>query len=184
MNARERFDAVMHYRPVDRCPMMDFGFWDETIEAWEEQGLPKGTNTDDWFGMDAQWSGCGANVDLCPWFPEEILEERENTVIVRQGDGTVVERGKGRTRSIPRHISHLLQDRETWEKHFKHRLRPDDPARFPAPEEWEKRVAKWTDPNRDYPLSIHCGSLYGRPREWFSVERISEVLYDDYALFE
>jgi hypothetical protein len=41
MNARERFDDIMHYRPVDRCPIRDFSFWDETLLVWKRYSLPE-----------------------------------------------------------------------------------------------------------------------------------------------
>jgi len=57
MNNRERFHAVMHYQPRDRSPIADFGFWEETIPLWHEQGLPEDVyftyiagNTVDFFG--------------------------------------------------------------------------------------------------------------------------------------
>lgn len=34
----------MHYRPRDRSPICDFSFWDETIGAWYDQGLPRSVN--------------------------------------------------------------------------------------------------------------------------------------------
>jgi len=40
MNDRERFGNTMHYRPVDRCPIRDFGFWQETLLVWKQYGLP------------------------------------------------------------------------------------------------------------------------------------------------
>ncbi len=183
MNARERFHATMHYLPRDRCPIMDFGFWGETIKIWESYGLPKDVNTDSFFGMDPQWYGCGGNLHLCPGFEEEVLEDKGETEIFRQGDGVVVERGKF-LGSIPRHLDHTLKDRETWEKLFKPKMRPDDAARFPSEEEWRKDVEEWTRPDRDYPLFIGAGSLYGVPRNWFGLERISEIVYDDRPLFE
>jgi uroporphyrinogen decarboxylase len=183
MNARERFNATMHYQSRDRCPIMDFGFWHETLVIWEQYGLPKGVNTDHFFGMDLQWYGCGGNLHLCPGFPEEILEDKGETEIARTGDGVTVERGKF-LGSIPRHIDHTLKDRHTWDTLFKPRLRPDDPARFPAEKDWNAAVAEWTRPDRDYPLFINAGSLYGVPRNWFGMERISEIIYDDRPLFE
>jgi uroporphyrinogen decarboxylase len=183
MNARERWHATMHYLPRDRCPIMDFGFWSETIVIWEQYGLPKGVNTDSFFGMDPQWIFCGGALHLCPGFAEQIIEDRGDTEIFRNGDGVTVERGKF-LGSIPRHLDHLLQDRTSWEKHFKPRLVPDDPRRFPPEEEWDSLVAEWTRPDRDYPLFIGGGSLYGVPRNWFGLERISEIVYDDLPLFE
>jgi len=74
MNARERFHATMHYEPRDRAPIMDFGFWDETLVLWEDQGLPKGADTDAFFGMDPQWITAPINTGLCPGFEHEVLE--------------------------------------------------------------------------------------------------------------
>ena len=56
MNARERFHATMHFLPRDRSPIMDFGFWRETLVIWEQYGFPKGGNSDSFFGMDPQWA--------------------------------------------------------------------------------------------------------------------------------
>jgi hypothetical protein len=55
MNDRQRFAATMHYQPRDRAPIMDFGFWSETLTLWHDQGLPASVdrdNTDQFFGMD------------------------------------------------------------------------------------------------------------------------------------
>ena len=41
MNHVERFRAVMDFQPVDRLPRWEWAmWWDETIAAWREQGLP------------------------------------------------------------------------------------------------------------------------------------------------
>jgi uroporphyrinogen decarboxylase len=183
MNARERFHATMHYLPRDRCPIMDFGFWTETTAIWEHYGLPIEVNTDSFFGMDPQWIFCGGETLLCPVFQEEIIEDKGDTEIMRQSDGVVVERGKF-LGSIPRHLSHALHDRHSWETVFKPRLDPEDPARFPSKEEWTRRVGEWTRPDRDYPLFIGAGSLYGVLRNWLGLEGLSELVYDDFALFE
>ncbi|HQY94502.1 MAG TPA: hypothetical protein PLS79_23040, partial [Caldilinea sp.] len=42
MNTRERFQAVMDFRPYDRLPLLEWAvWWDKTIERWREEGLPK-----------------------------------------------------------------------------------------------------------------------------------------------
>lgn len=183
MNARERFVATMHYQPRDRCPIMDFGFWDETLPIWQEQGYPAGANPDDFFGMDPQWRMCGCNIGLWPPFSGLILEDRGETEIAQQSDGVIVERGKF-LGSIPRHLHHSLTDRITWEEEYKPRLRPDDPLRMPSKSAWSMLIAEWTRPDRDYPIFVEAGSLYGVARNWFGLERISEIMYDDRDLFE
>ena len=77
MTDGERFLATMHYRPRDRSPICDFGFWPETIELWHAQGLPAWvtgghdtTQTNQFFGMDVCTGGPGVGVGLCPAFPE------------------------------------------------------------------------------------------------------------------
>jgi Uroporphyrinogen decarboxylase (URO-D) len=186
MNARERFRNIMHFKPVDRCPIRDFGFWDETLLIWKKYGLPEfvkdGTAANEFFGMDPQSMG-GAFADIWPFFEEEVLEDRGGSEVVRNLDGVVVERGKALS-SIPKHLEHLLRDRESWEKHYKPRMQPDDPGRYLSEELWGSWVERWTDPGRDYPLVIYAGSLYGRQRQWFGLPRISEIIYDDASLFE
>ena len=45
MTDRERFIAHMHFEPVDRCPLWDFGFLDHTRTVWQQQGLPVDADT-------------------------------------------------------------------------------------------------------------------------------------------
>jgi uroporphyrinogen decarboxylase len=118
MNARERFRNTMRFKPVDRCPMRDLGFWDETLLVWHKYGLPQSVENDatagEFFGMDPELV-CGGFTDLCPYFEEELLEDRGDSEIVRDLDGVVVERGKIMS-AIPKHLDHLVRDRESWER--------------------------------------------------------------------
>lgn len=181
MNARERFHATMHYLPRDRAPIMDFGFWAETLVIWEEQGYPKGANPDCFFGMDPQWITAPISVMLHPGFEPTVLEDRGETRIVRDGDGVIKEEGKF-LGSIPRHLDHTLKDRPSWEREFKPRLDGTRPDRYPS--NWADYVAKYKDPARDYPLGIPIGSLYGKIRDWMGMENLSMLVYDDRKLFE
>lgn len=60
MNPRERFRAVMDFRPVDRLPAMEWiCWWDETIARWKSEGLPAELGREDTlrhFGLDVhEW---------------------------------------------------------------------------------------------------------------------------------
>ena len=47
MTDRERFNNQMHYKPVDRCFNMEFGYWQENFTTWPifvENGV---TNNDE-----------------------------------------------------------------------------------------------------------------------------------------
>jgi hypothetical protein len=170
----------MHFEPKDRCPIMDFGFWDETLPIWEDQGYPKGANSDDFFGMDPQWITAPVNVDLCPSFDYEMIEDKGDTEIIRDGSGVIVERGKF-LGSIPRHIEHTLKDRKSWEAEFEGRLEAGSPARLPK--NWDELVRTYNDPARDYPIGVPAGSLFGRIRDWMGLEGVSLIAYDDPELF-
>lgn len=181
MNARERFHATMHYLPRDRSPIMDFGFWEETLILWEEQGLPHEVDTDAFFGMDPQWILAPINVGLHPPFRAIVMEDHGETEIVRDSDGVIKERSKFAS-SIPRHLRHTLRGRASWEVEFRWRLNGCAPHRYPW--NWPQLLVEYRDPDRDYPLGIHAGSLYGWIRNWMGLEGVSMLIYDDRALFE
>ena len=192
MNNRERFQAIMHYQPVDRALICDFGFWEETLPVWHKQGLPKTITfpSDDAnhvpffgmdYGMDSLSSATGITVGLMPTFEEKTLEDRGDHILVQQADGVQVLRRKVMS-SIPHPERHLLTDRESWRTHYLPRLDPTTPERFPA--DWAARVNAWqTDPSQD-PLVLPGGSFYGWIRNWMGIENISYVIYDDPAWFE
>ena len=42
MTNRERFQAIVNFHPFDRLPVLEWAeWWDQTIERWYEEGLPK-----------------------------------------------------------------------------------------------------------------------------------------------
>jgi hypothetical protein len=181
MNARERFAATMHYQPRDRCPIMDFGFWEGLLENWEAEGYPPGADPDEFFGMDPQWITLPIATGLHPVFEPEVLEDRGETIVLRDEEGVLQEKTKF-LGSIPRFMEHTLKDRASWEEHFKWRLDGSMPSRYG--EDWERRRAEYLDPARDYPLGIPAGSLYGWIRNWMGLEAVSCLMYEDRPLFE
>ncbi len=181
MNQRERFLSLMDYKPVDRCPIWDFGFWEETLPAWREQGMPQGVSSDDFFGMDIQWRGAGLNLALAPLFESRILEDRGDTEIILQNDGVIAQQKKT-LRTIPHYIDWTLKDRASWEKEFKPRLDPNTPGRIPA--DFAEKCKANADASRAWPYLISTGSLFGKLRDWMGFENIAMLVHDDPALLE
>jgi uroporphyrinogen decarboxylase len=191
MNDRERFKATMHYQPRDRSPIVDFNFWDETLPTWHQQGLPKHVNranSAEFFGMDYSLGSGAANpidvdvpVMLWPPFEEIVIEDRGDRELIQQEDGVRVLRNKVEA-SVPMHVGHLLVDRDSWQAHYKPRLEPTMSGRYP--DDWDEAIKVWRDPNRDHPIFLSGGSLYGKLRDWMGVENLSLVVYDDPAWFE
>lgn len=188
MNHRQRFAATMHYQPRDRVPLFDFNYWDETLEVWHTQGLPAGVtkaSIHEFFGLDFDFSrvtfATGTEMGLLPRFEELVLEDRADEQIVQQADGVRVLRKKHHA-SIPLHVGHLLEDRESWERHYKPRLDPSHPDRMPP--DLAARVAAWQNPEHGELAVPWVGGLYGWLRDWMGVEKLSYVMYDDRPWFE
>jgi uroporphyrinogen decarboxylase len=183
MNDRQRFRAIMHYQPFDRCIIQDFQYWHETLEAWHYYGLPRQVGWDqaqEFFGFDPMWNGISAATMLCPTFEAKLLKDEGDFEVRQEGDGTVIRRQKV-LGSIPKHLDHTLKDRPSWERHFKWRLDPANPQRLPA--DLDERLAAAADSKRTYPLSTSCGSVFGQLRSWMGIEGVSYIQYDDPKLF-
>jgi uroporphyrinogen decarboxylase len=183
MNDRERFNAIMHYQPFDRCVIQDFQYWEETLMVWHEYGLPKDVGWNqcpDFFGFDRMWDGISANMLLEPHFESKVLSDDGKFRILQEGDGTII-RKQTVAGSIPEHLDHTLKDRASWDKHFKWRLDPANPDRFEK--DFEQRLIDNRDAVRTWPLSTWSGGLFGNLRNWMGLEGVSYIQYDDPKLF-
>ena len=176
MNDRERFNATMNYQPRDRCPWGEMGFWPETLEVWHDQGMPRDVHLADYFGFDRLREQIDVQLSLMPGFAPETIEESESYRIVRRASGLTVKEFKGaHSFRMPQWLEFPLKDRKGWEKEFLPRLNPESPARYPL--YWEDKVHIWAQ--RDYPLTLRMGSVFGWIRNWMGLDGICEALYDD-----
>lgn len=187
--------TTTRYQPRDRIPMFDFGYWDETIANWHAQGLPAEVNKENifkYFGLDFNLSipsrdypgvtyATGATAGLVPPFEEVVIKDHADEQIAQQADGVRVLRKKYHD-TIPLHVGHLLEDRDSWEKHYKPRLDPTHLERLPA--DLAQRIAAWQDPQHGSLVIPWVGGLYGWLRDWMGVEKLSYVMYDDRPWFD
>jgi uroporphyrinogen decarboxylase len=175
----------MHFEPVDHVPDEEFGWWDNTLTTWHEQGLPREIDTlpkgDLYFGF-APRAGVPVHQDLLPGFERKVLERRGEHLLIRDEQGATCEVHASGQDSIPHFVDFLLKGRAEWEREFKPRLDPDDPRRLPEADRSQELKRRWE--GRDYPLGIGIGSLYGRMRDWMGFERAAMMVYDDPALVE
>ena len=196
MNHRERVRAVMHYENYDRLPCVAFGYWGETLDKWADEGhiaretaeLYKKTGDNgpadraimDQLGFDFSWQSCvsGSNT-LFPGFEHKVLRvEADGSQIVQDGVGHLV-RVKPGIQSIPGEVGTLLTGREAWEKDYLPRLQYCE-ERIPRAE-FEK--LRDESAAREYPLWLHCGSLYGKIRDMLGVVGLSYLQMDDEDLY-
>ena len=183
MTNRERVLATYRHQPVDRVPDWEFGAWQQTIERWHEEGLPKEIDgtweaINEHFRTDELGHGPSprVNVGLLPGFEYQVLEEKGDHLIVQDGDGAIAEMIRPELgASIPRYLRHALETKADWEKIREERLNPDTPGR--APDDLEEVCRRSYD--ADYPVSTNAGSTYGWIRNWMGVENVSIAVAED-----
>lgn len=132
MTSIERVTNTLDLKPVDRIAAV-VSPWEETKKLWIEQGhLAEGEDISEHFEQDlrvAGWMNYIADLDFEP----EILEETEQTVLTRDGNGAVLRRFKDRT-GTPEHVDYTVKNRRGWEEHVKPHLLKVDRRRLPYEE--------------------------------------------------
>ena len=179
MNSRERLLATARYAQRDRLFHWEMGPYEETLRRWHKEGLPIDSHWEHFGGYD-RFETAPVNFGLCPSFERETIEESGGCEIYRDLDGVVKKRLKDvPPPAMPQYLEYPLKGRDQWPE-FRKRLNPESPARFPV--HWESMKKQLA--NRDFPLGIHPGSLFGWLRNWMGVEGISLAIYDDRAFVE
>jgi len=179
MTDRERFNRQMHYKSVDRCFNMEFGYWDDNFILWDifkDNGIKNNSEADIFFSFD-RIESIYSNNFIYPPFEEKVIEKKENTQIIINAEGVLVEvplEGKGN--SIPHYIRPLVTCPDDWEKIKKERFDPDHPGRL-----HDIGALKRSMPDcetRDFPLGIDCGSMIGKIRDLLTFEGLAYAIYD------
>ncbi len=150
MNARERFNAVMNFEPVDRGLFTPFFWpWEATVERWRGEGLGD-MHWAEPFGFDvsndhaAEFTIVPAKSYVFPFYEREVLEEEPGRALIRDKSGvTKYIRTDGQT--MVQIQSWPVTDQASWEE-FKQRLDPDTPGIYVNTLEHtpDDPGAKWT----------------------------------------
>jgi uroporphyrinogen decarboxylase len=176
MTDRQRFNNQMHYRPVDRCFNMEFGYWDENFQVWplfRDHGIRNNNQADVFFSFD-RIAGVEPNTWMHPPFEYKVIEVRDNKKILQNGDGLLAEVPIDNHDTIPHYIQSSIVTPADWKKCKAERFRLDDPAR--RIDAAQLRLAH--PPDRDYPLGIDCGSMIGRIRNMLTFEGLAYACSD------
>jgi uroporphyrinogen decarboxylase len=192
MNDRERFLALMAFRPVDRVPNYELALWSQTYDRWLAEGLPGDVLYQNWFEGEpyfglAPRAFAQVSIAMLPGFEPEVLEENERYVVRRHADGIVTRALKdgtvrGMRASMDQYIGHPVTDRASF-RALARRYDPASPVRYP--QGWDATVAAWR--GRNCPLCLlgnGTAGLYSQLRSWCGTEEISYLFYDDPALVE
>ncbi len=193
MTNRERAMNILHYKPADRMPAVHFGYWQELLEEWAEQGkiskeLAKSVGDgndadrelDKIIGWDFNWyrTTCG-NVQLSPVFETKVLETLPDGSQRTQTSWGLIERIKPGISSIASEDDYQLKDRQAFEELYKPKMQYNiERAALDYFKDFnEKRP-------QDIPVGLYLGSVLGDIRNMTSVLGMSYLMYgDDEDLF-
>ncbi len=123
LTAIERIGRILRREPVDRIGLFEH-FWGDTQKKWQAEGhLNDGEDLAAHFGFDMSLCWCFSMVaDLD--FEPEVLEETEETILTRDGNGAVLRRHKLHD-ATPEHVDFLVKGRSAWDEHIKPLLKPE-----------------------------------------------------------
>lgn len=206
MTNRQRVQKILHYEQYDRMPIVHFGFWNETLDLWAKAGYIERELAEKWsdgnyadfeigrkIGFDFNWYNVFKPIlGLWPAFEMEIIEELpDGTKKILNAEGVITLHRPG-AGSIPADVDHLLKDRKSWKEMYLPKLQWSKDRVMKAPVFIGEKTVRFEEggldfllkTERDYPLGLFCGSLYGWIRNWLTMEGACYLLVDDEALFD
>lgn len=184
--------AILQYQSYDRLPVVHFGFWDETLIKWHQEGHLTKEEAYGWkdgnefdaaisrkLGFDFNWGG---NFDpirgLFPEFETKVVEQMADGFRKEVNNEGVIVLKKEGVVSIPSEVDHLLKDRANWEEHYLPRLQ------FTMDRIDMEQLTALKDFPHENPLGLYCGSLFGWFRNWMGIAGVSYLLADDEGLYD
>ncbi len=120
LTSKERIARILRREPVDRVGLGE-SFWADTRARWAEAGhVSPDENLPEHFGHDYRlmWAfNSVADLD----YGEDIVEETDETKLVRNGNGALLRWWKGKS-GTPEHVDFLVKDRAGWDEHVRPHL--------------------------------------------------------------
>ena len=186
LNARERFNRIMRYEPVDRLPLWSVEeVFESAVRRWVREGVfPLGMDVQDVFKLDPRET-IELDTDPLPWFvPRKVADDDKWRVTVDKYGFTVKtlkEQSVGPT--VYYYLGGVVANRQDWEA-LKKRYDPHDPRRKPRAwgPEFIDHCAKAAHP---VGLRIDWGPGRGIKNGFaMGLERFLETLVDDPGLIK
>ena len=176
MTDRERFNNQMHYKPIDRCFNMEFGYWNENFTEWPlfvDNGVTDNEQADVFFNFDINkvyWPPIG----MRPEFEVEVIEQTATKKIIRNADGLLAEVPIDGHETIPHFLKSSIETPDDWKRVKEERFRRDDPSRIIDIEALKAAYPA----DRDYPLGVYCDSMIGSVRDLLTFEGLAYATFD------
>jgi uroporphyrinogen decarboxylase len=167
----------MHFEPVDRTPLWEWGPWPTTLRRWQNEALgPDGRAPQ--FAETDRRVRCNVDLWMLPRFEEKVVAEDGETITKISDRGQTLRTFKSPdAMSIPEHVAFPVKTRDDWAA-LKPRFNPAHPDRFPA--DWAERCETWrrTRPVVDFTGPRQLG-LFGFVRELLGPERTLYAFHDE-----
>ena len=120
LTSRERISRILQRQPVDRVGLIE-GFWGDTHRKWSAEGhVGEDESLEEHFGFDIGRAG-GLDLVADLDFEPQIVEETDETKLVRSGNGALLRWWKNKS-GTPEHVDFLVQDRAGWDEHIRPHL--------------------------------------------------------------
>lgn len=183
MSPKERFYRIMEFQKPDRIIDTEFGYWNNTLKRWHQEGLPEYVDSNEkadvYFGFDVWRKNVPGNTRLNPPFEKEVIEDDGIHQIIYDESRVKCEVFTDGTDTIPHYLEFPIKDRETYLP-FKERLVGALEGRVP---EGLAEIGRQTK-DRNYVLGGPGGSTVGLIRNWMGFEGICMGIYDQPELLE
>ena len=184
----ERFMRALSFQSVDRIPVMDFGYWRETIDEWHQQGLPADVNTTEqveaYFGCDRGFETnlinyfgddgpVGIEWGIWPPFSKILVEETAETRLYEGECGRILEHKFSGSMSFQ--SKYPVETMEDFLKKVPPRLDPWDPTRVQPGFEAMLRRGK----EQGQAVGLWIDGYLAWPRILMGIENLAYAYYDD-----
>lgn len=181
LSTRERFVRTLTGQDTDRVPFMKiFGVDNAVLPIWEAEFPGLHQYVDELLGFEGGYRGwriTPVNFELCGDVTSEIVHEDADIVEILYNYGMIVRQNK--KSDFHMHIlEYPVKNRNDWDMIKSRYLNPDDPRRIPL--NWEHYIEIYH--NREFPLQLTCGGVYGFVRNMMGDEALCYAFYDDPGL--
>ena len=176
INGRERFNRLMHFKSVDRCFNMEFGYWNENFSEWSifrENDVKNNAEADKFFNFDRIEYIVG-NTSMSPLFKEEVISIKNGIKTIINRHGLIAEIPEDGHDTIPHYLKSSIVTPDDWKRCKEERFRRGGSEREVDIEKLKQEHPE----SRVYPLGIDCGSMIGGIRDMLTFEGLAYALYD------
>lgn len=177
MNAKERFQAVMHFEDVDRIPLWIVeGITEQAIRKWSMQGLPVGVNVEEYFGFDPRVEVPLKTTPIPSFIPRTVEADDEWTTFIDVHGFTVRQsRDQAVTPRVYYYVAGSMETPDDWVEMSK-RYDPHDIRRYP--DYWgDELLAHYQSLQCPIGLSLHWGPGRGIKNGYmFGLDRFLDLI--------